>query len=160
MSNAHVLVVDDEADIRALIKDILTDEGYGVTDAANANEARAARAERRFDLILLDIWMPDTDGITLLREWSDRRRSELPGCDHVGSWHGRYGRRGHAAGCVRLCRETTVAAEAAANRRVGARVGRQADESGTQAAAVAARAGRPQRADAGAARARAAVCAS
>ncbi len=71
MSNPHVLVVDDEEDIRALIKDILSDEGYGVTVAANANEARAARAKRKFDLILLDIWMPDTDGITLLREWSD-----------------------------------------------------------------------------------------
>jgi DNA-binding NtrC family response regulator len=71
MSNPHVLVVDDEADIRALIKDILTDEGYGVEVAANAGEARVARSGRKFDLILLDIWMPDTDGITLLREWSD-----------------------------------------------------------------------------------------
>lgn len=71
MSNPHVLVVDDEEDIRALIQDILSDEGYGVTVAANAAEARAARATRKFDLILLDIWMPDTDGITLLREWSD-----------------------------------------------------------------------------------------
>lgn len=71
MSNSQVLVVDDEADIRALIQEILTDEGYGVTVAANANEARAARASVKFDLILLDIWMPDTDGITLLREWSD-----------------------------------------------------------------------------------------
>ncbi len=71
MSNPHVLVVDDEADIRALIKDILSDENFGVTVAANANEARQARANRKFDLILLDIWMPDTDGITLLREWSE-----------------------------------------------------------------------------------------
>jgi len=71
MSNSHVLVVDDEADIRALIQDILSDEGYGVTAAADAEQARTARAEQRFDLILLDIWMPDTDGITLLREWSD-----------------------------------------------------------------------------------------
>ena len=71
MSISHVLVVDDEADIRALIQDILSDEGYGVTAAADAAEARAARAKQKFDLILLDIWMPDTDGITLLREWSD-----------------------------------------------------------------------------------------
>jgi DNA-binding NtrC family response regulator len=71
MSNAHVLVVDDEADIRALISDILSDESYGVTAAANAAEAREARTGRKFDLILLDIWMPDTDGITLLREWSE-----------------------------------------------------------------------------------------
>jgi len=71
MSNSHVLVVDDEADIRALIQEILSDEGYAVTVAADAKEARAARAGGRFDLVLLDIWMPDTDGITLLREWSD-----------------------------------------------------------------------------------------
>ena len=71
MSNPHVLVVDDEADIGALIQDILTDEGYGVTVAANAEQARTARRDKKFDLILLDIWMPDTDGITLLREWSD-----------------------------------------------------------------------------------------
>ena len=71
MSTSNVLVVDDEADIRALIQDILSDEGYGVTAAADADEARAAQAETTFDLILLDIWMPDTDGITLLREWSD-----------------------------------------------------------------------------------------
>jgi DNA-binding NtrC family response regulator len=68
---SHVLVVDDEADIRALIQEILTDEGYKVTVAADAEQARSAQAETRFDLILLDIWMPDTDGITLLREWSD-----------------------------------------------------------------------------------------
>jgi DNA-binding NtrC family response regulator len=78
MSNPHVLVVDDEADIRALIKDILTDEGYGVTGAADATEARDARADHRFDLILLDIWMPDTDGITLLREWSDSGELNCP----------------------------------------------------------------------------------
>jgi len=71
MSVSHVLVVDDEADIRALIQEILTDEGYEVTVAADATQARAARNDIRFDLILLDIWMPDTDGITLLREWSD-----------------------------------------------------------------------------------------
>jgi len=78
MSNPHVLVVDDEADIRALIKDILTDEGYGVTVAADAGDARNARASRKFDLVLLDIWMPDTDGITLLREWSDSGELHSP----------------------------------------------------------------------------------
>ena len=51
MSNSHVLVVDDEADIRALIQDILSDEGYGVTVAADAEEARAARVDKNFDLI-------------------------------------------------------------------------------------------------------------
>jgi two-component system nitrogen regulation response regulator NtrX len=78
MSNPHVLIVDDEVDIRALIQDILTDEGYGVTVAADASEARSARAERKFDLILLDIWMPDTDGITLLREWSESGELSCP----------------------------------------------------------------------------------
>ena len=68
---SQVLVVDDEEDIRALISDILSDEGYGVTVAGNADEARTSRSASKFDLILLDIWMPDTDGITLLREWSD-----------------------------------------------------------------------------------------
>ena len=76
MSISHVLVVDDEADIRALIQEILSDEGYEVTAAADAGEARAARVDTEFDLILLDIWMPDTDGITLLRECSDA----LPRC--------------------------------------------------------------------------------
>ena len=78
MRNPHVLVVDDEAEIRVLIKDILADESYGVTAAANAAEARSARANRKFDLILLDIWMPDTDGITLLREWSDSGELNCP----------------------------------------------------------------------------------
>ena len=78
MSSSHVLVVDDEADIRALIQEILSEEGYGVTAAADAVEAREARAEKSFDLILLDIWMPDTDGITLLREWSDGGELNCP----------------------------------------------------------------------------------
>jgi DNA-binding NtrC family response regulator len=78
MSNAQVLVVDDEADIRALIQEILSEEGYGVTVAANAEEARSARRDANFDLILLDIWMPDTDGITLLREWSDEGDLKCP----------------------------------------------------------------------------------
>ena len=71
MSTSHVLVVDDEADIRILIDEILSEEGYQVTVAGNAVEARAARSASKFDLVLLDIWMPDTDGISLLREWSE-----------------------------------------------------------------------------------------
>jgi DNA-binding NtrC family response regulator len=78
MTTAQVLVVDDEADIRALIQDILTDEGYQVTVAADGGEARAARAAERFDLVLLDIWMPGTDGITLLREWSENADLACP----------------------------------------------------------------------------------
>jgi DNA-binding NtrC family response regulator len=78
MSTAHVLVVDDEADIRALISDILGDEGYQVTVARDAAAAREARVADRFDLVLLDIWMPDTDGISLLREWSSQGALDCP----------------------------------------------------------------------------------
>jgi DNA-binding NtrC family response regulator len=70
MSAPHILVVDDEADIRGLLKEILSEEGYEVDVAANAAQARASRARQTPDLVLLDIWMPDVDGITLLREWS------------------------------------------------------------------------------------------
>jgi DNA-binding NtrC family response regulator len=78
MSTSHVLVVDDEADIRVLIDEILSDEGYQVTVAGNASEARAARDDEKFDLVLLDIWMPDTDGISLLREWSEPGDLDCP----------------------------------------------------------------------------------
>ena len=70
MTAARILVVDDEADIRGLLKEILSEEGYEVEVAADAAQARSARAAEVPDLVLLDIWMPDTDGITLLREWS------------------------------------------------------------------------------------------
>ncbi len=70
MSAARILVVDDEADIRSLVKEILSEEGYDVEVAANGAEARSLRQRQQPDLILLDIWMPDVDGITLLREWS------------------------------------------------------------------------------------------
>jgi DNA-binding NtrC family response regulator len=71
MTTRHVLVVDDEPDIRELVRDILEDEGYTVTTAEGGEAARKARRARRPDLILLDIWMEDVDGITLLREWSE-----------------------------------------------------------------------------------------
>ena len=70
MTIPHILVVDDEADIRGLLKEILSEEGYEVDVAANAVQARASRARQTPDLVLLDIWMPDVDGISLLREWS------------------------------------------------------------------------------------------
>jgi len=70
MSAMRILVVDDEADIRGLLKEILSEEGYSVEVAADAEQARAARARQVPDLVLLDIWMPGVDGITLLREWS------------------------------------------------------------------------------------------
>lgn len=78
MTASRILVVDDEEDIRELLQEILTEEGYEVDVAANAAEARAARAAHAHDLVLLDIWMPDSDGITLLREWSETRRDESP----------------------------------------------------------------------------------
>jgi two-component system, NtrC family, nitrogen regulation response regulator NtrX len=78
MSTGKILVVDDEADIRVLLKEILSDEGYEVDVAANAGQARASRAKTTPDLVLLDIWMPDTDGITLLREWSATGGGDCP----------------------------------------------------------------------------------
>lgn len=66
---ANILVVDDEPDIRRLVHEILEDEGYEVSTAENASQARQIKNDINPDLILLDIWMPDTDGITLLKEW-------------------------------------------------------------------------------------------
>ncbi len=67
---ANILVVDDEVGIRELLSEILGDEGHVVTVAENAAAARAKRLADPFDLVLLDIWMPDTDGVTLLKEWA------------------------------------------------------------------------------------------
>ncbi|HEY6452589.1 MAG TPA: sigma-54 dependent transcriptional regulator [Steroidobacteraceae bacterium] len=78
MSASKILVVDDESDIRRLLQEILTEEGYEVEVAADASQARAARARQAPDLVLLDIWMPDTDGITLLREWSSEPADGCP----------------------------------------------------------------------------------
>jgi len=66
---ANILVVDDEIGIRELLSEILSDEGHVVTTAESAATARTLRRETAPDLILLDIWMPDTDGVTLLKEW-------------------------------------------------------------------------------------------
>ncbi|MGV3741909.1 MAG: response regulator transcription factor EsaR, partial [Burkholderiaceae bacterium] len=66
---ANILVVDDEMGIRELLSEILGDEGHVVTVAENAQQAREVRAGNTPDLVLLDIWMPDTDGVTLLKEW-------------------------------------------------------------------------------------------
>src|SRR5687767_3566509 len=78
MSAARILVVDDESEIRGLLKEILADEGYEVDVAADAAEARAIRTQHDPDLVLLDIWMPDTDGITLLREWAQPNGASCP----------------------------------------------------------------------------------
>jgi two-component system, NtrC family, nitrogen regulation response regulator NtrX len=78
MSAPRILVVDDESDIRSTLREVLGDEGYEVDVAADAAQARAARARHEPDLVLLDIWMPDTDGITLLREWSSHGALSTP----------------------------------------------------------------------------------
>jgi len=70
MSQAQILVVDDEPDIRQLVQEILEDEGYSVQVAKDGESARLIFAQQKPDLVLLDIWMPDIDGISLLNEWS------------------------------------------------------------------------------------------
>ena len=72
MASAYILVVDDEPDIRALVKEILEDEGYEVDTAENGQAAREYCQHRKPDLVLLDIWMPDIDGISLLKEWKEK----------------------------------------------------------------------------------------
>ncbi len=78
MTANNILVVDDEIGIRELLSEILKDEGYNVKVAENAATARALRREARPDLVLLDIWMPDTDGITLLKEWALSGQLTMP----------------------------------------------------------------------------------
>jgi DNA-binding NtrC family response regulator len=75
---ATILVVDDELGIRALLSEILTDEGHTVELAENAAQARSVRESLRPDLVLLDIWMPDVDGVTLLKEWSAGGQLMMP----------------------------------------------------------------------------------
>ena len=75
---AQILVVDDEMGIRELLSEILADEGHTVLLAENAASARKSRSEKRPDLVLLDIWMPDTDGISLLKEWSSAGLLTMP----------------------------------------------------------------------------------
>ena len=75
---ASILVVDDEMGIRELLNEILTDEGHTVYSAESAIQARTIREQMRPDLVLLDIWMPDTDGITLLKEWSKTGQLTMP----------------------------------------------------------------------------------
>ena len=75
---ATILVVDDELGIRALLSEILADEGHSIELAENAAQARAVRERMRPDLVLLDIWMPDVDGITLLKEWGSGALLTMP----------------------------------------------------------------------------------
>ncbi len=78
MANKQILVVDDEIGIRELLSEILFDEGYQVHLAENAEQARVHRNEHEPDLVLLDIWMPDTDGVTLLKEWVEQDLLTMP----------------------------------------------------------------------------------
>lgn len=75
---ANILVVDDELGIRDLLSEILNDEGHSVDLAENATQARNARAAHTYDLVLLDIWMPDTDGVSLLKEWAMAGTLKMP----------------------------------------------------------------------------------
>ena len=75
---SQILVVDDEVGIRELLYEILGEEGHQVRLAQNASEARQLRSRTRPDLVLLDIWMPDTDGITLLKEWAASGQLTMP----------------------------------------------------------------------------------
>jgi len=75
---ANILVVDDEIGIRELLSEILADEGHSVFTAENAAAARGARGREQLDLVLLDIWMPDTDGVTLLKEWASSGQLTMP----------------------------------------------------------------------------------
>lgn len=75
---ATILVVDDEMGIRELLSEILSDEGHAVEVAENAQQARESRLRQTPDLVLLDIWMPDTDGVTLLKEWAAQGQLTMP----------------------------------------------------------------------------------
>src|SRR5213080_1555473 len=75
---ATILVIDDELGIRALLSEILADEGHTIELAENAAQARACRDRMRPDLVLLDIWMPDVDGISLLKEWGSTAQLTMP----------------------------------------------------------------------------------
>ncbi|MGA0004991.1 MAG: response regulator, partial [Burkholderiaceae bacterium] len=75
---SDILIVDDELGVRELLLEVLEDEGHSVTLANNAAQARQARVSQAYDLVLLDIWMPDTDGVTLLKEWSAQGLLTMP----------------------------------------------------------------------------------
>lgn len=78
MATKNILVVDDEVGIRELLSEILFDEGYRIHLAENAAQARSFRENHEPDLVLLDIWMPDTDGMTLLKEWVAQELLTMP----------------------------------------------------------------------------------
>ena len=77
-SKQHILIVDDELEIRKIIQEILNDEGYSTATASSADEARKQANEKKPDLVFLDIWMPEEDGISLLKDWTKQTESDFP----------------------------------------------------------------------------------
>ena len=75
---ADILIVDDEIGVRELLSEVLQDEGYSVSLAENAAQARDLHLSKRHDLVLLDIWMPDMDGVSLLKEWAAQQKLTAP----------------------------------------------------------------------------------
>ena len=74
----HILIVDDELEIRKIIQEILNDEGYSTSTASSAEEARIEANNKKPDLVFLDIWMPEEDGISLLKDWTNQSKTEFP----------------------------------------------------------------------------------
>ena len=74
----HILIVDDELEIRKIIQEILNDEGYSTSTASSAEEARIEANNKKPDLVFLDIWMPEEDGISLLKDWTSQSETEFP----------------------------------------------------------------------------------
>ena len=93
-----ILILDDEIGIRELIGEILTDEGYAVIALEKAEQAWKARVEENPSLVLLDIWMPELDGITMLKQWNEAGLNECAGNHHVRSRNNRHRRGSHEAG--------------------------------------------------------------
>ncbi len=110
---ARILVVDDEIGIRELLSEILYDEGHTIELAENAAQARAARLRARPDLVLLDIWMPDTDGVSLLERVGVARSAGYAGDHDERPRHGRYRGRGHQNWRHRFPGKTDYLAEVA-----------------------------------------------
>ena len=74
----HILIVDDELEIRKIIQEILKDEGYSTSTASSAKEARVEAKNKKPDLVFLDIWMPEEDGISLLKDWTSQPETDFP----------------------------------------------------------------------------------
>src|SRR5207237_942819 len=132
---AQILVVDDEVGIRELLSEILEDEGHQVALAESAGDARRIRERARPDLVLLDIWMPDTDGITLLKEWAASGPEEAPRAARAAC---------RAADAARRTRHAARAVRAALG--AGGRAVRRRSRDARGAALRAARQGRGRRA--------------